>query len=407
MNSPDSPIPLEHSRSEEHRSELSPLRLSIHDSIHLVRREDWCAVTSDEVSYLHYDHLCTLEDAMDGSMEFRYVVFHCQAYKPIGIAYFQVLDVEDNGSEYGPGVRRLGKAIGSRIVQELKVRSLVCGNAFHSGAHGIHFIQAVPFDQQLLAVETAMHELRSDERLAIPPAVLIFKEYRNENGGGAILETKNYHPLAMDVNMVMALPDEWKSLDDHFKSLTSKARTRSNTIMGRSQELVIKDLSAAEITAHLPKMQQLFDQVLERSPFIFGRLNVAVYPKWKAQWGEAMLFHGFFLNGELVGFNSAFVLGDTLDAHFVGIDYALNKEHMIYQRMLFDLLDHAFAKELRTINFGRAAEQAKSSIGAKPVDMLWYVKHRNALANTIVGPFLRRVKPGDFELRSPFKKASA
>lgn len=402
MNSPDSPIPLEHSRSE-----LPPLRLSIHDSIHLVRREDWSAVTTDAVSYLHYDHLCTLEDAMVGSMEFRYVVFHCQEFKPIGIAYFQVLDVEDNGSDYGPGVRRLGKAIGSRIVQELKVRSLVCGNAFHSGAHGIHFIEAVPLDHQVLAVETAMHELRSDERLAIPPAVLIFKEYRNENRGAAILETKNYHPLAMDVNMVMALPLDWKSLEDHFKALTSKARTRSNTIMERSQGLVIKDLSAEEITAHLSTMQRLFDQVLERSPFIFGRLNVAVYPKWKAQWGEAMFFHGFFLNGEMVGFNSAFVLGDMLDAHFVGIDYALNKQHMIYQRMLFDLLDHAFAKELRMINFGRAAEQAKSSIGAKPVDMLWYVKHRNALANTIVGPFLRRVKPGEFELRSPFKKTSA
>jgi len=337
-------------------------------------------------------------------MEFRYAVFHCQAFKPIGIAYFQVLDVEDNGSDYGPGVRKLGKAIGSRIVQELKVRSLVCGNAFHSGAHGIHFIEAVPMEQQLLAVETAMHELRSDERLSISPAVLIFKEYRKEIKEAAVLETKNYHPLAMDVNMLMDLPSEWKSLEDHSNALTSKARTRSHTIMERSQGLVIKDLDVAEITAHLPTMQRLFDQVLERSPFIFGRLNVAVYPQWKAQWGEAMMFHGFFLNGELVGFNSAFVLGDMLDAHFVGIDYALNKEHMIYQRMLFDLLEYAFEKELRTINFGRAAEQAKSSIGAKPVDLLWYVKHRNALANSIIGPFIRRVKPGDFELRSPFKK---
>lgn len=341
---------------------------------------------------------------MAGSMEFRYAVFHCQEFKPIGVAYFQVLDVEDNGSEYGPGVRKLGKTIGSRIVQELKVRSLVCGNAFHSGAHGIHFIDAVPMDQQLLAVETAMHELRSDERLSIQPAVLLFKEFRKGNTEAAVLETKSYHPLAMDVNMVMDIDSSWGNLNGHFNALTSKGRTRSNMIRERSQALVIKDLSAEEITSFVPSMQRLFDQVLDHAPFIFGRLNVGVYPQWKAQCGENMMFHGFFLNGEMVGFNSAFVRGDTLDAHFVGIEYVLNKQYMIYQRMLFDLLEFALARGLRTINFGRAAEQAKSSIGAKPVDMLWYVKHRNALANSIIGPFIRRVKPGDFELRSPFRQ---
>lgn len=388
----------------EDRSEPSSLRLSIHDSIHLIHREDWEFVAKEAAPYLHYDHLCALEDVMSGSLEFRYAIFHCPEFKPVGVAYFQILDLEDNGSSYGEGVRKLGTVIGSRIVTELKVRSLVCGNAFHGGDHGTHFLGAIPLEQQLLAVETAMKELRSDERLSMKAAVLIFKEYPLGRKGAIVLEEKSYHPLAMDVNMVMELDPEWKGLDDHFSALTSKARTRFNTILDRSKALVIKDLTTEEIMDHLPAMQRLFDEVLERSPFIFGRLNVEVYPLWKMQMGQAMMFHGFFLNGEMVGFNSAFVLGDTLDAQYVGIHYELNKQHMIYQRMLLDLLEFALQNGLRTINFGRTAEQAKSSIGAKPVDMLWYVKHRNVLANKIIGPFIRKVKPSAFELRSPFKE---
>jgi hypothetical protein len=112
------------------------------------------------------------------------------------------------------------------------------------------------------------------------------------------------------------------------------------------------------------------------------------------------------MDGRLVGFNAAFVLGDALDAQFVGIDYARNQDHMIYQRMLLDLLEVALARGLRRINLGRTAEQAKSALGAWPVGLLFYVKHRNRVANRIIGPFLRKVRPAAFEQRWPFRKGT-
>lgn len=166
-------------------------------------------------------------------------------------------------------------------------------------------------------------------------------------------------------------------------------------------------MTADEIRRSAPRLQELLDQVLMRSPFTFGRLKVDVYAHWKEQLDDNLLFHGFFLNGTLVGFNTAFVLNDTLDVQYVGLDYDLNPVHAIYQRMLLDVLEFALDKDLRRINFGRTAEQAKSNLGALPVDMRFYVKHRNRLANKLVGPFLRSVKPDAFEQRSPFKKTRA
>ncbi len=379
----------------------SQLRLSLHDSIHLIHRADWEAVAKDAVLYLHYDVLCALEDAMAGRMAFRYAVFFDPQFRPVGVACFQLLDLEDNGSDYGSAVQRLGAAIGSRIVRELKVSTLVSGNAFHCGDHGAHFVDGVSIGEQRRALE----QLRADERLDPKVAVLLFKDLRPDQMEVAqVLEEKGYHPLAMDVNMVLDISPTWKDLEGYQAALTAKARTRVRSILGRSAGVEIRDLSAGEIQQEVAALQTLFDHVLARAPFLFGRLNVAVYARWKELLGDQLVFHGYYIGGRLVGFNAAFVLGDVLDAQFVGIDYACNQEHMLYQRMLLDLLEVALARGLRRINLGRTAEQAKTALGARPVGLLFYVKHRNRVANRIIGPFIRKVRPAAYEQRWPFRK---
>ena len=383
------------------------LRLSLHDSIHLIHRADWDAVAKDASLYLRYDHLAALEDVMSGSMAFRYAIFHDRQYRPVGIACFQILDFEDNGSAQSVDMCKLGAGIGARIIKEMKVRSLVCGNVFNCGEHGAHFAKGIGREQQLRALEMAMENLRADERLQPKVSMLVFKEFWPERKVAAnVLQENGYHQLATDVNMVMDLDPDWKDLAGYQDALTSKARTRMKSILRRSDALVIKDLSADGIRHSIPAIQRLFNEVLERSPFIFGRLDVRVYAEWKELLGDQLLFRGFFLHGELVGFSAAFAMGDALDAQFVGFDYVHNQQHGIYLRMLVDLLDSALKHGLRRINFGRTSEQAKSTIGAVPVHMLVYMKHRNRVANHVIGPFIRKVKPDDFDQRSPFKKAA-
>ncbi|MBK8499081.1 MAG: GNAT family N-acetyltransferase [Flavobacteriales bacterium] len=393
------------SEPADHRAEVQALTLSIHDSIHLVHRSDWGAVAMSASPFLGYGHLSALEDAMRGRMDFRYVLFHGAKYKPVGIACFQILDFEDNGSAQSQALCRIGAGLEARVRKELKVRSLVCGNVFHCGDHGSHFIDTVGREQQLLALEMAMEQLRADERLQPKISALMFKEFWPEqNGRSAVLRDKGYYMLATDVNMVMDIDPAWKDLDGYQAALTSKARTRIKSILRRSAAMEIRDLSEAEIRGSLPALQRLFDEVLQRSPFIFGRLQVGVYAQWKALHAEQMMFRGYFLEGELVGFSAAFTVGNTLDAQFVGIDYARNQEHGIYLRMLVDLLDLALRKRLGRLDLGRTAEQAKSTIGARPVQMLVHVKHRNRVANRLIGPFIRKVKHTAFEERSPFRK---
>jgi hypothetical protein len=203
--------------------------------------------------------------------------------------------------------------------------------------------------------------------------------------------------------MVSVIPDQWNDMNDYEASLNKKARTRLRSITKRSALLKGMALQAEGIREYLPEMKLLFQQVLDRSPFIYGRLNMEVFPIWKEVFADAMLFNAYFLDNELVGFATAFHHGSVLDAHYVGFDYDLNREHLIYQRILLDLVTEAISKDCNKVIFGRTAEQAKSNFGAFPVHMGLMIKHRNSVANKLIGPLISSVKPTEFEMRHPFK----
>ena len=94
---------------------------------------------------------------------------------------------------------------------------------------------------------------------------------------------------------------------------------------------------------------------------------------------------------------------NSLDAHFVGIDYTNNKEYAIYQRMLYDYIALGIKKKVNTINFGRTASEIKSSVGAVPQDLTVYLRHKKTITNQILSLFLKRIQPSVFKQKYPFK----
>ena len=112
---------------------------------------------------------------------------------------------------------------------------------------------------------------------------------------------------------------------------------------------------------------------------------------------------GYYLDGVLVGFMSIFILPHKTEVHFCGIDYSINKEHALYQRMLYDTVKYAIENNLRRLHFGRTAPEVKSTIGAIPHPMYGYLHHRNPVINAVMGLFTGRLKPREYILRNPFK----
>ena len=100
---------------------------------------------------------------------------------------------------------------------------------------------------------------------------------------------------------------------------------------------------------------------------------------------------------------TVFILPNKTEVHFCGIDYSINKDLSLYQRMLYDIIKFATENNLRELHFGRTAPEVKSTIGAIPHPMYGYLKYRNPIINSIMGIFAKRLKPREYILRNPFK----
>ena len=217
------------------------VRLTISDSINLLNQDDWNAVLHEQNIFLSTDYLLGLEQAMESSMEFRYIIYYCEQYTPIGIAYFQVVDLVDTGSKYAEQVKKLGSALGSRVIKELKVRSLVNGNVFHCGENGFLFSDKVSKEEQLTIVESTANRLKHDDDLNSKVGIVVFKEFWPETFEVSEDLVKNrYHMFRMDMNMIMDIDRSWKTFEDYKDVLTSKSRTRIKSILNRSEKLVFQ-----------------------------------------------------------------------------------------------------------------------------------------------------------------------
>lgn len=389
----------------ETSSENSDLKLSIFDSIHLIPQEHWDLLLQDSNVYLSVPYLKALEESLKEEIGFRYIIFYNHNYQPAGIAVVQLLHFTNNDVNVEDVICRFGSYISDKFVKNLDVRVLLCGNAFSTGENGFLFCKTVNQDVAIRNLSRALNRVKRDEKKANNGvSIILLKDFwpSSESISSDLID-EEFSQFQIDVNMVMEIPEEWKSFEDYLESLVTKFRTKVKGIYKKSQTLESRKLSSAEILEYAEDIDTLYHNVLERSDYKFGELNANTFALLADSLDANFRLTGYFIGKELVGFCSCFKNQDSLDANFVGLDYSFNKEYAIYQRILCDFIDLAIQNGVKQLSFGRTAEEIKSTLGAGPVDMTLYVKHKNSITNKLVKPIVSHITPSTFELRKPFK----
>jgi hypothetical protein len=72
--------------------------------------------------------------------------------------------------------------------------------------------------------------------------------------------------------------------------------------------------------------------------------------------------------------------------------------------MLYEYIREAIRMKTRQVIFGRTAMEIKSTVGAFPVDMKCYIRHRKKAPNALLKLLFGYIKPSDFEQRVAFKQ---
>jgi hypothetical protein len=205
--------------------------------------------------------------------------------------------------------------------------------------------------------------------------------------------------------MMMNVRDNWKTIDNYSEDLKSKARIRYRRTLGKLPPLTSKELSYDEVLKYKKTLRNQYFIIANNASFNLFFLSEDYFPNLKKYLGDKIKFIAYFnQEGLMKGFYTIVKNYDHLDAHFLGYDADCNKENLLYLNMLFDMVSHGINLHVNKIFMSRTAVEIKSSVGASPLKMFCYLKHRNNLLNKLVRPIINYLyKDEEWIERSPFK----
>jgi predicted N-acyltransferase len=373
-------------------------------SIDEIPAKIWEGLKCTENIYFHPSFIKSLEKNHPEIL-FSYIVLVDKNNHPTAFASIKIIDFHlksiKNDLEF---LKNIGRRL--HVFPDKKpLKLLICGNTFVSGEHGV-FIKKNQNKKAIIKelAESINHFVNSDKKLKKQIDAFLVKDFAKESLfiTDALKEFK-YHTFLVEPNMQLQLQENWRNFDDYLASMKTKFRVKARKAFKQSTEIRVEEVTLENIDRKLLKMTALYERVASNAGFNLGNFNLETYKDLKEKLGDDYILKTYWLEDKIVGFISGVINQKSLDAHFVGIDYNLNREYAIYQRMLYDYIEIAINKKLKTINFGRTASEIKSSVGAEPQDLTMYLRHKKSLTNRILKLFLQRVQPTPFQQKFPFK----
>ena len=360
-------------------------------------------------SYLNYSYLKALQKN-HSEIDFYYIILKDDKEQAIALATIQIVDlyvnsVKDDYQTIVKNIQKFGKKL-HLLKNEEKLTVLICGNPFISGEYGI---KTKPNEdkKQIInkLIEAIANLVEKTKSLRKSVDVFLLKDFLNESLSIANrVEKYNYHPFSVAPNMVLKLNEIWQNFDDYLLSMKTKFRVKAKRALTLSVPLHVVKVTQENFSSQITNIDRLYRKVADNSAFNLVNFNTQTYQDFIINFNDNYLLQTYWLADKMVGFISGLINKKSLDAHFVGIDYDLNRQYAIYQRMLYDYVAIGIDQNLKVINFGRTASEIKSSVGAIPEELTMYVRHKKTIPNKLLKLFLQKIEPIEFKQKQPFKQ---
>ena len=379
---------------------MSKLKASFYNSIEAISPEHWDSIGCCDNKYYTPEFLKAFETA-NSDIEFNYIIIFKDDIA-VAFANTQVVTISIETITKNIKISDRFKQNINNLFCNNSIRVMFCGNIFLSGEYGTFLKEGEDKLDTFNAITKGLKTLyRSTKKLN---AIFIkdFKEaslYITDS-----LQKFDYTAMHVEPNMIITLNTEWKSFEEYKVALKSKYRVKANKADSKSDKLVAKLFSAADIETYKDQLQALYENTIANANFNAQILNLNTYTNLKATFKDAFIVKGYFLEDKLVGFLSAMVNQENLDAHFIGLDYMLNKEYAIYPRILNDYVRLGIENKSTRINLGRTASEIKSTLGAKPEKLTCYIRHKSPFQNQLMKPFIKNIQIKSFREHKPFKE---
>lgn len=376
-----------------------PLTSQIFKTVDAIPQTYWDSVNCCANIYYSPEFLKTFEVA-NTDIEFNYI-FILKGNEAVAFANTQVVTIGVETITKNIKMLKSLRRIINRVFANYDIRVLFCGNVFLSGEYGTFLKDGEEKIKTFKAIAKAVKQLAKATKQLNAIFVKDFEAdslYITNH-----LADYDYTPMQVEPNMLITLKPEWQSFNDYKNALKSKYRVKANRADAKSEALEARFFSEEDIKIHKNELQALYQNTINNANFNAQVLNLETYSHLKKTFKDKFIVKGYFLNEKLVGFLSAMQNETHLDAHFIGIDYAENKEFGIYTRILNDYVRLGIETKSSQINLGRTASEIKTTLGATPKPLMCYFKHKRYTVNRFLKPFIKNVQIKSFKQHQPFK----
>lgn len=391
--------------------ECSTEPLSLPYSHQIYRHTDMLPVCWDLLAinniFLSRNYLEALKKAAPTNMTCHFIgVFRGTELVAIAVSQFMDLNAIDCYGNKKP-IRHL--SLKNYLFKKYSSRILVMGNNMLSGQNAFAVSATANIPDVLQCLNSAADALKANFKIkGIDIHITTFKDFQSsEIEDFKMPAFKDDLRFSVQPNMVLALSNEWRTEQDYVNAMSKKYRTQFKRSRTKAMGIEKRELGLEEIRENEDKLQELYLHVASNAPFNTFYLPKHHFSVLKEKLHAAFILVGYFMDDQLIGFNTMISNGEVLDTYFLGYDDSIQKEKMLYLNMLYDMTSHAIHNGFSKIIFGRTALEIKSSIGAKPEEIIGLMKHSNKTINRFLPFFFNYLEPKTaWQERNPFQASS-
>lgn len=363
--------------------------------------EGWNTIAQKNV-FLSGDYLAILEKAGPENMQCHFIgLFKNDELCGIALAQYINLRHIDTFVE-----EKKSFCLKDYLFRKFSSHIVVIGNNTLTGQNAYLLNEAITETQALQLFHQALEQLKRDYRKkCIYINLLAIKDFNAaELPDFKAAGYKGYYQFCTQPNMIFNIKKEWLSIDDYLAGLNTKYRTQYNRARKKAEGIEKKKLTQNEINTQQNRIHELYMTVAKNASFNTFHLPENHFEIFKEQLQDHFLFYGYFINNELVGFNTLIRNGCDMDTYFLGYDDSVQKEKMLYLNMLYDMVGYAIKKQFSHVIFARSAMEIKSSVGAKAEQVYGIIKHTNPLLNLFMAKLFPYFDPKiEWKERNPYK----
>lgn len=359
---------------------------------------DWDSIAQANI-FLSKKYLEVLELAAPANMKCQYIGIS-NKQELIGIAMAQFIDLS-HLETYGDRDKKLKTWIRNYLFSRFSSQLLFIGNNMLSGQNAFAVNEHANIPKILLTLKRAVNDINRNSKNHLTS----FKDFMpidliHFNQAAFKKDLK----FSSQPNMIFEVNPLWNQEEDYVNALTKKYRDQYKRSRNKALGIQKRELTLDEIHQQQTIIHDLYLHVAEHAPFNTFYLPKNHFYVLKEKLKDDFMLNGYFIEGELIGFNTLIKNGKSLDTYFLGYDEKIQREKMLYLNMLYDMITCGITLKFKNIIFGRTALEIKSSVGAKDVQMYGYMRHSQPLINQFLSHIFNYLEPlVSWKKRSPFK----